>query len=391
MASAAEVESVKGEAAVRPRARRAVLAMPEYHPPLAGRDALRLDFNENTLAASPKVIARLRQVTAEGLTKYPEREGVERIAAAHFGLQGEQVLLTNGVDEAIHLVCAAFLEEDDEALICTPTFFMYEVSAGMMTAHVKKVQADASLAFPFDRFLAAVTATTKLIMVASPNNPTGAVVGREQLLAICAAAPQAVLMVDEAYYHFHGETVLGDVGRVPNLMVARTFSKAYGLANLRIGMLAGSAELLKYVRKVSSPYNVNGVALDCLPVALADDAYVQWYGTQVNMGRVRMMEGLRSLGVDFFPSHANFVLMKIGAKHAELVKAMRARGVLMRDRSTDPGCEGYVRITVGVEEHVTRGLAAMKESLAEIGWEREQGSEASESGQPVSESEREWE
>ena len=90
--------------------RRAVLAMPEYHPPLAGRDALRLDFNENTFAASPKVIERLRQTTAEGLTKYPEREGVERIAAAHFGLEAGQVLLTNGVDEAIHVVCAAFLE-----------------------------------------------------------------------------------------------------------------------------------------------------------------------------------------------------------------------------------------------------------------------------------------
>jgi histidinol-phosphate aminotransferase len=383
--------ALKGEAAVRPRARRAVLAMPEYHPPLAGRDALRLDFNENTLAASPKVIARLRQVTAEGLTKYPEREGVERIAAAHFGLQGSQVLLTNGVDEAIHLVCAAFLEEDDEALICTPTFFMYEVSAGMMTAHVKKVQADVSLEFPYERFLQGITPRTKLIMVASPNNPTGAVVGREQLLAICAAAPQAVLMVDEAYYHFHGETVLGDVGRVPNLMVARTFSKAYGLANLRIGMLAGAAELMKYVRKVSSPYNVNGVALDCLPAALADDAYVQWYGAQVNTGRVRMMEGLRSLGVDFFPSHANFVLMKIGPKHKELVTAMRARGVLLRDRSTDPGCDGYVRITVGVEEHVTRGLAALRESLAEIGWEKQQVSEASESSRSVSESEREWE
>jgi histidinol-phosphate aminotransferase len=316
---------------------------------------------------------------------------VERIAAAHFGLQGSQVLLTNGVDEAIHLVCAAFLEEDDEALICTPTFFMYEVSAGMMTAHVKKVQADVSLEFPYERFLQGITPRTKLIMVASPNNPTGAVVGREQLLAICAAAPQAVVMVDEAYYHFHGETVLGDVGRVPNLMVARTFSKAYGLANLRIGMLAGAAELMKYVRKVSSPYNVNGVALDCLPAALADDAYVQWYGAQVNTGRVRMMEGLRSLGVDFFPSHANFVLMKIGPKHKELVTAMRARGVLLRDRSTDPGCDGYVRITVGVEEHVTRGLAALRESLAEIGWEKQQVSEASESSRSVSESEREWE
>jgi histidinol-phosphate aminotransferase len=368
MAGLAEIDNVKSKVAVAPRPRKAVLAMPEYHPPLAGRDALRLDFNENTFAASPKVIERLKQTTAEGLTKYPEREGVERIAAAHFGLQGTQVLLTNGVDEAIHLVCAAFLEEDDEVLICTPTFFMYEVSAGMMTAHVKRVQTDASLEFPYERFLAAITPRTKLIMVASPNNPTGAVVSREHLLAICAAAPQAVVMVDEAYYHFFGETLFADVGKVPNLLVARTFSKAYGLANLRIGMLAGNAGLVKYVRKVSSPYNVNGVALDCLPVALADDAYVQWYAEQVHAGLGRMMDGLRVLGVEFFPSHANFVLMKIGARHAELVKAMRGRGVLLRDRSTDPGCDGYVRITVGVDEHVTRGLAALKESLAEIGW-----------------------
>jgi histidinol-phosphate aminotransferase len=348
--------------------RRAVLAMPEYHPPLAGRDALRLDFNENTFAASPRVIDRLRQVTAEGLTKYPEREGVERIVAAHFGLEPAQVLLTNGVDEAIHLVCAALLEENDDALIQTPTFFMYEVSAAMMTSRVVKVQADASLEFPYERFLQAITPQTKLIVVCSPNNPTGAVVSREHLLAICAAAPHAAVMVDEAYFHFFGETVIGDVGRVPNLLVARTFSKAYGLANLRIGMLAGSAELMQYIRKVSSPYNVNGVALDCLPVALADDAYVQWYAGQVNTGRARMMDGLRALGIDFFPSEANFVLMKIGTKHKELVSAMRARGVLLRDRSADPGCAGYVRITVGIEEHVTRGLVALRESLTEIGW-----------------------
>jgi histidinol-phosphate aminotransferase len=351
-----------------PQPRRAVLAMPEYHPPLAGRVALRLDFNENTFSPSLKVIERLRQITAEGLTKYPEREGVERITAAHFGLQADQVLLTNGVDEAIHLVCAAFLEQDDEAIICTPTFFMYEVSARMMTAHLVRVQADASLEFPYQRFLAAITPRTKLILIASPNNPTGAVVNRDHLLAICAAAPQAVVMIDEAYYHFFGETLFADVGKVPNMLVARTFSKAYGLANLRIGLLAGPAALMKYVRKVSSPYNVNGVALDCLPVALADDAYVAWYAAQVNAGRARMMDGLRVLGVDFFPSHANFVLMKIGAKHAELVAAMRARGVLLRDRSTDPGCDGFVRITIGVEEHVTRGLAALKESLQEIGW-----------------------
>jgi len=371
MTSATEAVTNKTRAAenvTKPVPRRAVLAMPEYHPPLAGRDALRLDFNENTFAASPKVVERLRQVTAEGLTKYPEREGMERVAAAHFGLQPDQLLLTNGVDEAIHLVCAAFLEEGDEALIATPTFFMYDVSASMMTAGLKKVQSDASLEFPYARLLAAITPKTKLIIVASPNNPTGAVADREQLLAICAAAPHAVVMVDEAYYHFYGETLLADVAHVPNLLVARTFSKAYGLASLRIGMLAGNAQLLQYVRKVSSPYNVNGVALDCLPVALADEAYVAWYAEQVRVGLARMMDGLRALGVGFFPSHANFVLMRIGAKHAELVKAMRARGVLLRDRSADPGCKGYVRITIGVEQHVTRGLTALAESLAEIGW-----------------------
>lgn len=354
------------QSAVKPR--KLVELMPEYHPPLAARTALRLDFNENTFAPSPLVIERLLKTTAEDLTKYPEREPVEHIAAAHFCLAPDQVLLTNGVDEAIHLLCAAFLDPDDEALIATPTFFMYDVSVQMMTPHLVRIQADETLEFPFARFMAAITPKTKLIMVASPNNPTGGIVSREQLLAIAAAAPHAVVFVDEAYYHFHGESTLADIASVPNLIVGRTFSKAYGLANLRLGMLAGNADLLRYVRKVCSPYNVNGLALQCLPIALADDAYVRWYSQQVATGRERMAAGLRELGVGYFPSHANFILMKIGPLHKELCEAMRAHGVLLRDRSSDPGCDGYVRITIGIEDHVTRGLAALKLSLNQIGW-----------------------
>jgi len=355
-------------AATQVEPRRAVLAMPEYHPPLAGRDALRLDFNENTIAPSPRVFAKLQKITAEGLTIYPERQPVEQVVADHFGLQLDQILLTNGVDEGIHLMACTFLDEGDEALICTPTFFMYDVSIGMMTTGLKKVQTDDSLAFPFERFMAAITPKTKLIIVASPNNPTGATVSREQLLAIAKAAPQAVLMVDEAYFHFHGETTLNDVGSVPNLIVARTFSKAYGLANLRVGMLAGDARLIGFLRKVSSPYNVNGVALAVLPDALADEEYLAWYVAQVQAGRERVFAALKELGVRTWPSASNFVLMDIGAKHKELCAAMRERGVLLRDRSTDPGCDGYVRITIGIEDHVTRGIAALRESLAEIGW-----------------------
>ena len=357
-----------GSSATAPQPRARVLAMPEYHPPLAGRHALRLDFNENTFAPSPRVFAKLKQLTAEGLTVYPEREPVERIVAQHLGVESNQVILTNGVDEAIHLMACAFLDEGDEALICTPTFFMYDVSIGMMTSGLVKIQTDDSLEFPFERFLAAITPRTKLIIIASPNNPTGATVSREHLLAIAAAAPQAVLMVDEAYFHFFGDTVLQDIANFPNLVVARTFSKAYGLASLRVGALFANPRLIGFLHKVSSPYNVNGVALAVLPAALADRDYLNWYITQVHQGRERVFAALHELNVRTWPSAANFVLMDIGPRHKELCMRMRERGVLLRDRSADPGCDGYVRITVGVENHVTRGIEALRAVLAEMQW-----------------------
>jgi histidinol-phosphate aminotransferase len=155
---------------------------------------------------------------------------------------------------------------------------------------------------------------------------------------------------------------------VPNLIVARTFSKAYGLANLRVGMLAGDARLIGFLHKVSSPYNVNGVALAVLPEAVADEKYLNWYVLQVHQGRERVLAALEELGVRTWPSAANFVLMDIGPRHKELVSAMREHGVLLRDRSTDPGCAGYVRITIGAEEHVTRGIAALRASLAAMKW-----------------------
>ena len=357
-------------ATATPQPRRRVLAAPEYHPPLAARTALRLDFNENTFAPSPLVLERLRAITAADLTIYPEREHAEIAVAKHFGLSGDQVLLTNGVDEAIHLLCLAFLEEEDEALIATPTFFMYDVSVGIMSGNLRRIQTDQTFAFPYRRFLDAITPTTKLIMVASPNNPTGAIVSRRELLGIAEAAPHAVVLVDEAYFHFHGETTLGDIGSFKNLIVGRTFSKAYGLANLRLGMLAGDPEVLHAVRKVASPYNVNGIALEVLPAALADTEYLAWYVEQVRAGRERVQAALAELNIRFWPSEANFVLFEIGPRHQDFVERMRDKGVLLRDRSSDPGCDGLVRITIGIEEHVTRGLEALRETLEQMQWRR---------------------
>jgi histidinol-phosphate aminotransferase len=213
--------------------------------------------------------------------------------------------------------------------------------------------------------------STRLIMLASPNNPTGAVVDASFLLELAAAAPQAALLVDEAYYHFHGETVLSATATVPNLFVARTFSKAYGLAGLRIGLLVGHPDAMRFVRKVSSPYNVNSIALECLPEALADEAYISWYAQQVLQSRVTMERALMQLKVPYWPSHANFILMNIGSKHKTFVDTMRRQGVLVRDRSSDPGCDGCVRITLGTVEHTERGLTALQNALKEIQWQPE--------------------
>lgn len=352
-------------------ARKAVLELKEYHPPLTGRTGLRLDFNENTEGCSARVLERIRQITAEDLCRYPEREPVEKIVAAHLGVPPEQVLLANGVDEGIHLLCETYLEPGDEVVAVTPTFGMYEVFAEATGARVVRAQAEGDFRFPLERTLQAITEKTRLIAIASPNNPTGSAATREEVLRICAAAPNAAVLVDEAYYDFHGETVMPEVATVANLFVARTFSKAYGMAGLRIGILVGGAEQMKAVRRVTSPYNVNAVALLALPAALADGEYIAGYVEQTKQGRARLAQALDRLGIRYWPSQANFLLIFIGERHRDLVAAMRQRGILVRDRSSDPGCDGCVRITIGTTKQMDKVLPALEQVVAEFGLAKE--------------------
>jgi histidinol-phosphate aminotransferase len=346
---------------IQPRAR--VLNMPEYHPPLGNRDRLRLDFNENTVACSPAVLAAIRALTAEELTRYPERGPVEVLAAEHLGLAADQVILTNGVDEAIHVLCQAFLDAGDELLLPVPTYSMYEIYASATDAATVRVQAGTDFAFPYEKLLAAVTSRTKLIAIANPNSPTGSVATRQQILSICHAAPHAIVLADEAYFHFHGQTVIDLIGQVPNLIVARTFSKAYGLASLRLGLLAGPVDLLRWTRRVLSPYSVNLVALVALKAALNDQAYLESYGTEIKQARAEFLAGLTQIGLQFWPTEANFVLVHIGPGHREFCTAMRAEGILVRDRSADPGCDGCVRITIGTRQQMEQAIAAIPNHL----------------------------
>jgi histidinol-phosphate aminotransferase len=352
------------------RPREAVRTLPSYHPPLAGREGLRLDFNENTAGCSARVLDRLRGLDPEQLVKYPEREPVEALAAEFLKVSAGDVLLTNGVDEAIHLLCATYLEPGDEALIVVPTYSMYRIYAMAAGAEVVSVSSGKQFEFPVEELRRRATARTRLICIANPNNPTGTVASPEDLVRLARSVTEAAVLVDEAYVEFYGKTMIEERIASQNLFVARTFSKAYGLAGLRLGILAGDAEQMKAVRRVASPYNVNAVALACLPAALADQEHVAQYVKEVLEGRGRLEGFLTSSGITFWPSEANFTLLRVGTSKADaatFVAKMREHGILVRDRSSDPGCEGCVRITLGLREHVDRLLAALQEGLEELG------------------------
>jgi histidinol-phosphate aminotransferase len=343
--------------------REAVKSLPLYHPPLASRTGMRLDFNENTLGCSPRVAEKLREISRDAVACYPERGSVEGIVAESLGRNNDEVLLTNGVDEGIHLLCETYLEPADEVIIVVPTFAMYEIYARATGAIVVQIPAGAEFAFPTEAVLAAITQRTRLIAIANPNNPTGIAVSRHDLLRIAAAATQAALLIDEAYFEFHGETVMDRIGQIPNLFIARTFSKAYGLAGLRVGILAGERSQMEMVRRVSSPYNVNAAALACLPEALADAAYIADYVAQAKQSRARIESFFASAGIPYWKSAANFVLAHFGEARVPFVNGMRERGILVRDRNSDPGCEGCVRITAGTASQTDTLLQAMQQVL----------------------------
>lgn len=346
-----------------------IFSIPLYHPPLAGRDGLRLDFNENTVGCSPRVLDRLRQISFEDLARYPEKACAEAKMAEFLGVDASELLLTNGTDEAIHLLCQTYLEAGDQGLIMVPTYSMYRIYMVATGANVACVPMGPNFEFPFGALRDVVTDRTRLIAMANPNNPTGTLAPLDQLLSLAKSVPQAAVLIDEAYFEFCGRSILGDRKECPNVFVARTFSKAYGLAGLRVGALIGDADQMAAVRRVSSPYNVNGVALACLPVALEDGEFVQNYVSEVLESRTRLQDALQSAGVLYWPSEANFVLMRVGtvgdeARH--FTERMRARGILVRNRSADYGCEGCVRITFGPKKHTDELLDALHATLEEL-------------------------
>ena len=346
------------------KARQCVREMREYHSPLSDPDiALRLDMNESTTGCSPRVLAKLNSMDAHTMAQYPRREAGEKLVADFLGVTPQHLLLTNGADEAIDLLCRAYLEPENEIVIVVSTFAMYEVFAQMENAKVVRVPTGPDFSFPTQRVLDALTDKTRIVVICNPNNPTGVDVPRSSIMQIIEAAPDAAILLDEAYFDFYGQTMLDQIGKLPNLFVVRTFSKAYGLAGLRLGVIAGDQEQMSVLRRMASPFNVNAFAIECLGEALADRQFVADYVSQVVATREWLRNELEQLNFKCWPSHGNFILCRFGEEKKAILEALRARGVALRDR---PDCEGCVRITIGKQEEMARLIAEMKQVMSQL-------------------------
>ncbi len=346
--------------AIKPRP--AVLAMKPYSPPTAGRaDKLRLDFNENTVGCSPRVIAALQQaVNAGTLAVYPEYGDAKTAIARYFNVAPDQFVFTNGTDEAIQVFINTYVDDGQRVLLLRPSYAMYRFYAEVAGAKVCEVDyPPPGMEFPLQSVLDEITPETRAVILANPNNPTGTGTSLLGLERILHRARKAVVLIDEAYYEFSGVTALTEIERVPNLFVSRTFSKVFGMAAMRLGCLFSHPANIQFLHKAQSPYSVNSLAVLAAQAAVTDQAYIQNYVAEVLAARELLCVGLEKLDIGYVPSSANFVLAKIGERAIEVRDALRAEGILVRDRSYEaPGC---VRMTVGTREQTRRLIEALEE------------------------------
>jgi histidinol-phosphate aminotransferase len=218
--------------------------------------------------------------------------------------------------------------------------------------------------FALDDVLAAITPATRIVFITNPNNPTGVPVPFDAIRTVAARVPHdALVFVDEAYAEFAERSFIPELPSFPNVVVGRTFSKAFGLAGIRIGALVGAAEVLDPIRYVVPVYGVNIAAVAALQAALADVDYLNDYLAQVKASKALVYAACDRLHLRYWKSDANFVLIRIGDRVGDVIDAAQARGVFLRNRSTEPGCEGCLRMGAGIVEHTRRGIAVLEEAL----------------------------
>ena len=347
-----------------PPARHEVEGLQAYSAPLEGRRGLlRLDFNENTVGPSPRVVEALRAIPADHIAIYPEYDGLREAVVCQLPrpLQPEQVGVFNGVDAAIHAVFHAYGDRGETLLTTSPTFGYYTPCAQMQGMAIEAIPYEGeAFAFPLEGIRAALNRRPRLLLICNPNNPTGTRLAPPLILELAASAPDTLVVVDELYEAFTGDSVLpfADFEATPNLLVLRSLAKTAGLAGLRIGFAIGHGAVVDRISRVTGPYDINSFAVTAAFAALADQAYVDAYVAEVLRARDWLAAQLQGAGVRHHVAGGNYLLIWPRAEVTHVDDALRAEGILVRSMAGKPLIDGSLRVSIGTQEQMQRFWAA---------------------------------
>ena len=337
-----------------PPARPEVERLQAYSAPLEGRRGLlRLDFNENTIGPSPKVVQAIRAIPADHYGIYPEYDGLREALIANLGLplQIDQIGLFNGVDAALHAIFQAYGDRGETLLTTSPTFGYYNPCAQVQGMAIEAVPYQLpDFAFPLDAVRHALAGgSPRILLICNPNNPTGTRLAPEPILELAAAAPQTLVVIDELYEAFTGDSVLplADFAATPNLVVLRSLAKTAGLAGLRMGFAIGAAPVIDRLGRVTGPYDINSVAVTAAHAALADQAYTDAYVAQVKQARSWLVEQLQQAGVRHHCAGGNYLLLWPRQPAAAVEAQLREAGILVRSMAGKPLIDGSLRVSIG--------------------------------------------
>jgi len=343
--------------------RPAILSMTGYVPGEQPKraDAIKLNANENPYPPPAAAVEAMRAALA-GLRLYPEStsRGLREAAAAPFGLALDRVMAANGSDEMLRILFQACLEPGAEVVAFSPSYTYYRTLAAIQGAAYREIEFTGDYELP--RTLDAGRA--RLVLLPNPNAPSGTLFPEREIRRLCAAFPDALVVIDEAYADFAGVSAIPLIGEIPHLFVVRTLSKSHALAGLRVGLGFGRPELLAELEKVRDYYNLDRVAQAGGEAALRDRDWLREVCSKVAVTRARLTEALTALGAFVWPSAANFVLARFSpADRAKaLLLGLKERNILVRWFDA-PRLRDCLRITVGTDAENDALLAAMRDLL----------------------------
>ncbi|MFA5763563.1 MAG: histidinol-phosphate transaminase [archaeon] len=337
--------------------------MKEYTPPNFDRKGfVRLDCNENVVGCSKKVLLKLKQIDQEYLSLYPNYSGLNEKVAKYAKVNQKEILVTNACDDALKVVFDCFIEKNDESIILDPTFAVYELFLNVIGAKIKKVQYNKDLTFPIGEVIKQINSNTKLIVLCNPNNPTGTIIQKKEIINILEKAKNSVVLVDEAYFEFSKETCSDLINKYKNLIITRTFSKAFGLAGIRAGYIISSENNINYLKKIYGPYNLNSLAKIAITTAIEDKQFAINYSKEIMQNKASLEKELNKLGIKTYQSKGNFLLAEFN--NPIIIKdKLKEKRILVRDVTKYTLLQNCLRITSGTKKENKLLINALKEIL----------------------------